>query len=245
MVELVPFRVLGSAAAYVKWLEDPVGSPPAKTKITKVDQLVEVVAPTKVFLTFLNEQMAEWVPHWAVEDHQLRTRARNIRAVSHGVPGERLEILVDWSEKLGLDPNNSVTGGQYGKIGLIVAVCVFKSGEKTTTETVAGLCEAPNNDVPHTQAFLRKVLALFAKRSRSMGSTLKHVGVWSDGGQAHFKCAEAFAFTSHLLRELRELTGAATTLTWNFMQSYHGKGPYDAEVSTHCVCTSFELEGSH
>lgn len=227
------FRVLGSAVEYVKWLGNPVGVAPQKKKVTKVDQLVEVTASARVFLAYLNEQMAQWVPHQSVEDHQLRVRRRNVRAVSRSPPGERLEVLLDWSEKLGLDPNNSVTGGQYEKIGVIIAVCVFRTheGGPAVTETVAGFCEAPKNDVPHTQAFLRKVLAMFAKRSRNLGATLKQVNVWSDGGQAHFKCAEAFAYTSHLLRELRDNTGDATTmLTWNFMQSYHGKGPYDAEV---------------
>lgn len=233
MRQLITFRVLGSAAEYVKWMETREGKAPAKTKVTKVDQLVEVTAPAKVFLAYLYEQVAEWVPHWTVEDHQLKVRGRSIQAVSRALPGERLDILVDWSEKLGLDPNNSVTGGQYAKVGLIVAVCVYRAGagEKATAETVAGLCEAPTNDVPHTQTFLRKVLAIFAERSRCMGTSLKHVGVWSDGGQAHFKCAEGFAFSSHLLRELRVLTGNTNaTLTWHFMQSYHGKGPYDAEV---------------
>jgi hypothetical protein len=92
---------------------------------------------------------------------------------------------------------------------------------------VAGLNELDLNDVPHTFAFLRKVIQKFASKSVQLGTRLKKVSVWSDGGQAHFKCGEAFCFASHLQRELHELSGGS--LVWNFMQSYHGKGPYDAE----------------
>lgn len=234
LLELVPrvsFRVLGSAAAYVGWLENPDGEEPPRKKVTKVDQLVPVTAPAPVFLSYLDERMRDWVPHWAVDDHQLKVRGRSVHAVSEAGIGERLEILLDWSEKLSLDPQNSVTGGQYEKVGVLVAVCVYREAAGVRTETVAGICEKPINDVPHTHAFLRKLLAMYARRSKDMGKTLRWVNVWSDGGQAHFKCAEAFAFGSHLLRELREVASCPiASLTWNFMQSYHGKGPYDAEV---------------
>lgn len=234
MKERVTFRLLGSAVEYVKWLEAPVGEAPGRAKVTKVDQLVEATAPAHVFLQYLNERMALWVPHWAVEDHQLKVRGRYVAAVAKAPRGQRLEILLDWSEKLGLEPNNSATGAQYAKIGLIVAVCVYKAeaGDHSRVETVGGICEAAINDVPHTHAFLRKVLARYSKKSAEMGTKLTSVNVWSDGGPAHFKCAEGFAFCSHLVRELRELVGDdSATLGWHFMQSYHGKGPYDAEVS--------------
>jgi hypothetical protein len=63
----------------------------------------------------------------------------------------------------------------------------------------------------------------------------------SDGGQSHFKCAEAFVYLCHLLRELRGLRGAhrGARIVWNFMQSYHGKGPYDAEVRPFLQLRSF------
>lgn len=232
MTPRVSFRVLGSAAAYVAWLEDPVGDAPPRKKLTKVDQLVPVTAPAKVFLQYLSERMAQWVPHWAVEDHQLKVRGRSVRAVKEAEVGERLEILLDWSEKLSLEPHNSVTGGQYEKIGVVVAVCVYRTPTGTVTETVSGFCERPTNDVPHTHAFLRKLLCEYAERSKRLGKQLGAVNIWSDGGQAHFKCAEGFAFCSHLLRELREVADNPSAMfTWNFMQSYHGKGPYDAEVS--------------
>lgn len=227
----VSFRVLSSAASYIGWLENPEGDEPPRRKATKVDQLVPVTAPAKVFLRYLCERMRRWVPHWATDAHQLKVRGRSVRAVNDAGIGERLEVLIDWSEKLSLDPQNSVTGGQYEKVGLLIAVCVYRGVEGVRSETVAGICEKPINDVPHTHAFLRKLLAQYAQRSESLGKKLKFVNVWSDGGQAHFKCAEAFAFCSHLQHELRNVTGEPSArLTWNFMQSYHGKGPYDAEV---------------
>jgi hypothetical protein len=229
------------------WLEDKaMGKPcadeaPARKKELKVDALVAVVVSVSVFLQYLGEKMASFSPHCFVQTHQQLARTHSIEKVSLGRAGERLEILLDWSEKLSLEPNNSATGASYTKIGVIVAVCVWKprAGTRSRTETWVGLCEKPINDVPHTHAFLRRVVAAYAQRSADEPeglSKLKYVNIWSDGGQAHFKCAEGFVFASHLLRELRGLAGSSSgcTLQWNFMQSYHGKGPYDAEVRLDC-----------
>lgn len=176
--------------------------------------------------------MDKWVPHFYVEHHQLATRNRSVTAVGTAPPGERLEILIDWSEKLSLEPNNSSTGAQYNKIGVVIAVCVYRGrgANGAQAETMVGLCEEPTNDVPHTHVFLKQIIEHFAKRSKEQGAQLKAVNIWSDGGQAHFKCAEGFVYTSHLLRYLRSVSeNSAARLVWNFMQSYHGKGPYDAE----------------
>lgn len=227
------FRVLDSRRAYVLWMETEEGPAPPVRKTAKVDQLVQVEGSSRVFLRYIAERMDQWIPHWTVEDHQLRVRARNVAAVSAAPAGERLEILIDWSEKLSLEPNNSTTAGKYPKMGLCVAVCVYRGddNEPAKCETLAGMFEAPTNDVPHTHAFLREILKHFVLRSRSMGRGLQEVNVWSDGGQAHFKCAEALVYLSHLVREFREATdNSSAQLTWNYMQSYHGKGPYDAEV---------------
>lgn len=225
------FRVLNSAVDYVSWLEKKEGPPPVRKKTLKVDQKVQVTASARVFLEYMAERLKLWVPHWVVENHQQLTRTRSIAEVGCAPPGERLEVLVDWSEKLVLEPNESGTGATYDKIGLVVAVCVYRSQQGVQSETVAGICESATNDVPHTHSFLRKVLKDFADRSKLQGTTLKHVNIWSDGGPAHFKCAEGFAFSSHLLAELRTVSdNPAAALVWNFMQSYHGKGPYDAEV---------------
>lgn len=186
----------------------------------------------QVFLDYLAEQIEKWVPHSYIEDHQLLSRNRSIAAVGAAPAGERLDVLVDWSEKLALEPNDSSTGAQYNKIGLIIAVCVYRSDQvgSAQAETLVGVCEKPVNDVPHTQVFLKRVVKHFADRSLERGTKLTAVNIWSDGGPAHFKCAEAFVYNSHLARYLQIVSGnSAATLTWNFMQSYHGKGPYDAE----------------
>jgi hypothetical protein len=262
--EKISCRVLSSSRKYIMWLEDQAmgracaSEAPARRKELKVDALVAVVVSVSVFLQYLGEKMDRFAPHCFVQRHQLLSRAHSIANVAAGRPGERLEILVDWSEKLSLEPNNSATGASYAKIGVIVAVCVWKpaDGAALRTETWVGLCKKPTNDVPHTHAFLRSVVAGYAQRSaehKSLGP-LKHVNIWSDGGQSHFKCAEGFVFASHLLRELRGLRGASKqcSLQWNFMQSYHGKGPYDAEVMSRdtvwvfCLLTFFlSLTGRH
>ena len=47
------------------------------------------------------------VPHHFVERQQLTARRKCIEAVAQGGPGTRLAILLDWSEKLCLEPQNS------------------------------------------------------------------------------------------------------------------------------------------
>jgi hypothetical protein len=136
-------------------------------------------------------------------------------------------VLIDWSEKLSLEPNNSGTGTQYKVVGVLVAVCLRRVGDAVVAETCVGIYDEPNNDVPHTHALLREILDLYASEAKLVGATLRHVNFWSDGGQNHFKSGEALAYLTHLYRFLRQLGGEH--MAWNFMQSYHGKGPYDAE----------------
>lgn len=131
-------------------------------------------------------------------------------------------MLLDWSEKLSLEPQNSVTSGNYGKIGVLVLVCVFRGEKGVTCETHIGLCEKPTNDVPHTHAVLKDVTEHYAHRSASLAASLSFVDLWSDGGQGHFKCAEGFVYLSHYLRFVRRLGNATARVAWNFMQSSHG-----------------------
>jgi hypothetical protein len=157
-----------------------------------------------------------------VEKHQLEARTKCIEAVAQGAPGSRLAILLDWSEKLSLEPQNSVTAGNYPKIGVLVMVCVYRGKEGVRCETHVGFCEKPTNDVPHTHAVLQQVVTAFDSRSKELRTNLSFVDLWSDGGQTHFKCAEGFVFLSHFVRFVRQLGDSAATVTWNFMQSSHG-----------------------
>ena len=153
----------------------------------------------------------------------MAARRKSIVAAGQAAPGSRLAILLDWSEKLSLEPQNSATAGTYNRIGVLVMVCVFKDARGVRCETHVGLCEKPINDVPHTHAALQQVTAQFAERGKVLGATLGFVDLWSDGGQSHFKCAEAFAYLSHFVRFVRRCGGdASATVTWNFMQSSHG-----------------------
>ena len=232
----VTCRVLSSAVAYVNWLaanpdaESGDGGP-GREKLGEIDQLVEVKLPAPTFLRYLAERMDEWAPHYHVEQHQLKMRAECIRQLSLAPAGERLVILTDWSEKLSLEPNFSATGETYAKVGVLVNVCLFRDASgHVRCETHVGLCEKPTNDVPHTHAVLRKVLQHYTERVDALGAKLGAVDVWSDGGQAHFKLAEAFVYGAHFLRLARELTkNPSCQFTWHYMQAYHGKGPYDAE----------------
>ena len=91
------------------------------------------------------------------------------------------------------------------------------------------LFESPDNDVPHTQAGLREVLKNLVKHEPDLRGKVRRVELWSDGGQAHFKCADGYRQGVHLQEWARRLLGPSCVLRWNFFQSYHGKGPYDAE----------------
>jgi hypothetical protein len=133
MNEKVTCRVLGSAQRYLEYLQRkkegllaPGEQPPERKKIAKVDALVEVKVSGSVLRTYLCQQMKAWTPHWFAEFHQLQSRNRIIAEVGRAASGSRLAILSDWSEKLELEPPNSSTGSSYPKIGVIVAVCVYK-----------------------------------------------------------------------------------------------------------------------
>ena len=152
----------------------------------------------------------------------MEARKKCIEAVSQSPPGTRLVCLLDWSEKLSLEPQNSQTAGSYPKIGVLVLVCVYRAAAGVRCETHVGFCEKPINDVPHTHVMLQKVMKAFAERSRALGTSLSFVDLWSDGGQNHFKSAEAFVYLSHLVRFVRRLGNSTTNVTWSFMQSSHG-----------------------
>jgi hypothetical protein len=133
MDEKLTCRVLGSAQKYIEYLQrridgrlDVGEQPPPRKKVAKVDALVQVKVSGRVLRTYLCEQMKRWTPHWFAEYHQLKTRNRIIEEVGRASSGSRLAILVDWSEKLELEPPNSSTGSSYPKVGVIVAVCVYK-----------------------------------------------------------------------------------------------------------------------
>jgi hypothetical protein len=136
--------------------------------------------------------------------------------------------LIDWSEKLSLEPDNSGTGQTYKRVGVLVAVVLRRVGDAIVTETCVAIFDEPNNDVPHTQAFLRDLITTFCNEAKDNGAVLTTINIWSDGGQNHFKSGEAFVFACHLRRLFHTLVNGGF-LTWNFMQSNHGKGPYDAE----------------
>jgi hypothetical protein len=63
-------------------------------------------------------------------------------------------VLIDWSEKLKLEPPSSQTGAKYPKIGLCVAVCIYRGADGLTCETFNGFFEKPINDVPHIYSCL-------------------------------------------------------------------------------------------
>jgi hypothetical protein len=143
MEERVTCRVLGSSRGYLEFLERKAKGmlaegeqAPVRKKIAKVDLLVPVSVPGSVLRQYLCERMAVWAPHWFKEWHQLQSRNRIVTEVERAPSGSKVAILLDWSEKLELEPPNSSTGSSYGKIGVIVAVCIYK--ENGTTACLRG-----------------------------------------------------------------------------------------------------------
>ena len=70
--------------------------------------------------------MDDWLSHYYFDTHQLRARNAAVEAVASAPAGERLVILTDWAEKLGLVPPSSSTGGTYEQLGLLMNVCIYK-----------------------------------------------------------------------------------------------------------------------
>ena len=92
------------------------------------------------------------------------------------------------------------------------------------------LYESDKNNVPNTQAGIRLVVEYYAKWSIRLRVSLWWISVWSDGGPAHFRNAEALLNGIHLQAFLRLVShNPSARLMWNFMMAYHGKGPYDPE----------------
>ena len=45
-----------------------------------------------------------------------------VECVANSQTGERLVFLVDWSEKLSLEPNSGQVAGTYVKVGLLIVI---------------------------------------------------------------------------------------------------------------------------
>jgi hypothetical protein len=179
------------------------------------------------FAYVVEHRMAEWATHNYVHTHQHMMRNRARKAVECSEPFSKFILLVDWSEKMGLTPPQSATAGTYKKIGIMEVVALYRDGAGVVCSAHPVLLESKENDVPHTHAALRAVLAEFVTKFGT--GKLRHIVIFSDGGQAHFKCAQAFLYGVHLQDFARANFGTQLHVTWNFFQSYHGKGPYDAE----------------
>ena len=202
----------------------------ASTSRAISDQLVLVDTTWTDFSSVLAKRMDEWVEHNFIQRHQNHLRSRARKSVDVLPPHAKILILVDWSEKLSLTPPNSTTAATYAKIGLLQAVTVHKGADgRVHCISHPVLCESPDNDVPHTQAGIREVLINLVKYDPNLRGAVRRIEVWSDGGQAHFKLADGYRQGVHLQAWARSLLGPALTLRWSFCQSYHGKGPYDAE----------------
>ena len=147
--------------------------------------------------------------------------------VFSSLPLTRLVLLIDWSEKLKLTPPASAGCGVYISLGLLPVIAILHRADGQVEVCTHGvLFESDKNDAPHTHAGLLKLLTTYIA---ICGRTLAFVDIISDGGKGHFKCKEGLCLACHLQAWLRQHAHPDTRLTWHFMQSYHGKGPYDAE----------------
>ena len=125
--------------------------------------------------------MDDWLSHYYFDTHQLRARNAAVEAVASAPAGERLVILTDWAEKLGLVPPSSSTGGTYEQLGLLMNVCIYKDARGVRVETHAVLADSEVNDVPHTHTGLQKIVAHYANRSKQQKVKLTSISIWSDG----------------------------------------------------------------
>ena len=191
------------------------------------DSLVPVTSTHQVFLAAHCACMGEFATHIYVCEHQLAARNRAVSLVSAAPPGERVVLLGDWSEKLTLEPDCSATGQTYAKVGLLVILSIHKHTDGSVLcWTHAPLFEDIKNNVENTHLGLTDVVrALVAVRLNPL-----YVLLFSDGGPAHFKNGENCLYGPHLQQFMRLLfQSPALVFEWGFMQSSHGKGPYDAE----------------
>jgi len=233
MKDKIEWRALKSTLKNVPECRADVEGKTAPASRNVSDRLFATKTAPKTFLSVLEAAVAAWTPHHYTEVHQHKARNAAVDAVAMAAPGTRLVVLLDWSEKLQLIPNSSVTGGSYVPVGVLVANCVYKDAKngRVRVETHTTIFDdASANDVPHTHAGLRSIVEDFGRRSKQAGVKLRDISMWSDGGPKHFKLAENIFFGVHLQGFARAVCGVPELrLQWNYMCPYHGKGPYDAE----------------
>ena len=182
-----------------------------------------------VFFQTLEDKMDEWAQHEYRHQHSLKMRRRAIANVSRHPPGNNLVILLDWADKLQLAPAHLESCARYFQIGVMVMVCVFREEDGVVAETHYALCEEEAGDVPYTQESLWRVIRQYIMRARSIDRVLARLRLFSDGGNHHYKLALSMLCCVHLQARLRAMTTPSSVLLWLFLESNHGKGPYDPE----------------
>lgn len=127
-------------------------------------------------------------------------------------------MLCDFSENFQCRIQREVMAAHWrsdcsGQVTIYTSIVYFWSGHKVIHKAYAIISDTLHHTHRETAVFNEKILDDISKITK-----VEEVMVWSDGAAAQFKCRHTMG---HMLKSNYNIT------SWNFFESYHGKGPHD------------------
>ena len=137
-------------------------------------------------------------------------------------PNEIL-LQIDYAQNYNIKAQNEVMAAHWEHntdtpVTILTGVAYYKDSEELTHQSYAVVSNTSVHGSLETQVFCESI---FNHIKDSLDITIKKVIFWTDGASAHFKNSKTMAAISCYTRIFK------FPATWNFTESYHGKGPHD------------------
>ena len=154
--------------------------------------------------------------------HATTTLRDKMPALTH------VSIQVDYAENWNSKYLNEVSGHHWDRNAVTIHPMVVhvripdgEGGTHLVSLAYAGVSEIRQHSFPTTLCFLRKLF----KKLKLLLPSLRHVHIVSDSPSSQYRNLYSCAW----LREVEEEEGL--TVTWNWLEAGHGKGPCDGELN--------------